>query len=72
MEALLDLDNSIDYLLCNTFANNNDWPSNNWRAARGGHAGAQWKFFELGCGNGPSGPGVKPPIRRNCSTIPAK
>jgi len=31
---LLNPDNFIDYMLVNLFANNTDWPDNNWRAAR--------------------------------------
>jgi CotH kinase protein len=34
MTEMLDLNNYIDYLLVNMFMNNEDWPHNNWRAAR--------------------------------------
>ena len=33
-EALLDLDNYIDYMLINWYIGNGDWDDNNWRVAR--------------------------------------
>ena len=42
---MIDPDNSIDMLICQTYAHNNDWPANNWRAARGDNAGQKWKFL---------------------------
>ncbi len=44
--ALVDMGNYIDYLIANTYGQNGDWPTNNWRAARmKNFPSAKWKFF---------------------------
>jgi hypothetical protein len=45
VEALIDLDNFIDYIICNTYAQNDDWCGNNWRAAKGTDPGQKWRFL---------------------------
>ena len=32
-------------MICRTFANNDDWCENNWRAARRKTGGGKWRFF---------------------------
>ena len=41
----LDLVNFIDYLLVNIYVASDDWPGNNWRAARERVAGAPFHFY---------------------------
>lgn len=41
----LDLVNFIDYLLPPIYAGTQDWPNNNWRAAREKVTGAKWRFY---------------------------
>lgn len=44
--AWLDLDNFIDYMLINWYIGNDDWDTNNWRAARNRvNPGKGYKFF---------------------------
>jgi hypothetical protein len=43
--ARLDLTNFADYLILNTWAITDDWPGNNWRAAREQGANKQWRFI---------------------------
>ena len=45
VERLLDVDNFIDYIMLNVYANTGDWPHNNWRAARERVPGAKWRFL---------------------------
>jgi CotH kinase protein/Lamin Tail Domain/Chitobiase/beta-hexosaminidase C-terminal domain len=46
VEALLHVDNYIDYLIVNLYCQNDDWPGNNWRAARNKTAvGSRWSFL---------------------------
>ena len=45
VERLLDVDNFIDYIMLNVYANTGDWPHNNWRAARERVPGAKWCFI---------------------------
>ena len=45
IERLLDVDNFIDYIMLNVYANTGDWPHNNWRAARQRVPGAKWRFL---------------------------
>ena len=45
VERLLDVDNFIDYIMLNVYANTGDWPHNNWRAARERVPGAKWRFI---------------------------
>ena len=45
VERLLDIDNFIDYIMLNVYANTGDWPHNNWRAARERVPGAKWRFL---------------------------
>jgi hypothetical protein len=53
----LDLTNFIDYLLVAVYANNSDWPYNNWIAARAHVAGARFRYYawDSGCSFGYSG-----------------
>ncbi|MEE2948104.1 MAG: lamin tail domain-containing protein, partial [Verrucomicrobiota bacterium] len=44
-ERLLNVDNFIDYIMLNVYANTGDWPHNNWRAARQRVPGAKWRFI---------------------------
>lgn len=41
----LDIDNYIDYLLVNIYAGTDDWPYNNWRAARERAPGGKFRFY---------------------------
>ncbi len=41
---VLDVENFIDYLLVNVYASTDDWPHNNWRAARERVRGRDAKF----------------------------
>ncbi|HIA48287.1 MAG TPA: hypothetical protein EYN96_10060, partial [Candidatus Hydrogenedentes bacterium] len=43
--ALLDIPQFIDYLLVQLYSGNDDWPNNNWTAARERVVGAKFKFF---------------------------
>ena len=45
VERLLDIDNFIDYIMLNVYANTGDWPHNNWRAACERVPGAKWRFL---------------------------
>ena len=45
VERLLDIDNFIDYIMLNVYANTGDWPHNNWRAARERVPGGKWRFI---------------------------
>ncbi len=45
VERLLDVNNFIDYIMLNVYANTGDWPHNNWRAARERVPGAKWRFI---------------------------
>ena len=52
VEQHVDIDNYIDYLLANFFMANQDWDSNDWRAARNRHPGApdnKWRFYVWDC-----------------------
>ncbi len=42
--AMLDIDTFIDYLLVELYSGNDDWPNNNWSAARERVPGAKWYF----------------------------
>ena len=42
---LLNIDNFIDYIMLNVYANTGDWPHNNWRAARERVPGGKWRFI---------------------------
>ena len=44
-ESMIDLDNYIDYVICNSYSGADDWCSNNWRAGKRNGAGYQWRFF---------------------------
>ena len=41
----LDIDNFIDYIMLNVYVDMDDWPENNWRAARERIPGAMWRFY---------------------------
>lgn len=41
----LDVVNFADYLLLNTFAGTEDWPNNNWTAARLRNPGSRFRFY---------------------------
>jgi hypothetical protein len=43
--AMLDMDNFIDYLLVNMYGATGDWPHNNWRAARPRVEGGKFQFI---------------------------
>ena len=45
VNSTIDLDNYIDQLICETYAHNNDWPGNNWRASRGTNPVTKWRFL---------------------------
>ena len=45
VERLLNIDNFIDYIMLNVYANTGDWPHNNWRAARERVPGGKWRFI---------------------------
>ncbi|HIL69934.1 MAG TPA: hypothetical protein EYG38_08810 [Verrucomicrobia bacterium] len=44
-EDHLDMINFVDYILLNEFVGMNDWPDNNWRAARERIPGAKFRFY---------------------------
>ena len=44
-QQYLDVDDFIDYLLVNFYVGNDDWPHNNWYAARRRVDGAGFRFF---------------------------
>ena len=44
-EHEIDLDNFIDYILLCVYANMDDWPYNNWRAARERVPEGKWRFY---------------------------
>ena len=47
VEALLDVDDFIDYMIVHFYAGNNDWAHNNWYATRNRVVpGARWHFHE--------------------------
>ena len=41
----LDIDNFIDYIMLNVYADMDDWPDNNWRAARERSDRSKWRFY---------------------------
>ena len=41
----LDIDNFIDYIMVCVYADMDDWPGNNWRAARERLPNAKWRFY---------------------------
>lgn len=43
--ARMDLTNFVDYLLSNIYVDTDDWPHNNWRAAREAVPGGLWRFY---------------------------
>ena len=43
--ARLDVTNFADYIILNTWAVVDDWPANNWRAAREQGTGNKWRFI---------------------------
>jgi hypothetical protein len=49
VEAMIELDNYIDYVICNTYTGPDDWCTNNWRAAqraaKGNTPAGKWNFF---------------------------
>jgi hypothetical protein len=45
VEAYLDLDAFIDFLLVNFYNGNQDWDDNNWQAARRRTGDDRWRFF---------------------------
>ncbi len=45
VEAHLDLENFIDFLLVNFYNGNRDWDDNNFQAARRRTGGDRWRFF---------------------------
>ena len=45
VQRLLNVDNFIDYIMLNVYANTGDWPHNNWRAARERVPGSRWRFL---------------------------
>ena len=47
VEALLDVDDFIDYMIVHYYAGNNDWAHNNWYASRNRVVpGSKWHFHE--------------------------
>jgi hypothetical protein len=52
----VDIESFIDYIILNVYVGMDDWPDNNWRAARERVAGAKWGFYiwdaERSFGNG--------------------
>jgi len=57
--GMVDVENFTDYMLLNIWAQNHDWPHNNWYAARPQRADGKWIFFswdaEFGIGLIPGG-----------------
>ncbi len=45
IQQYLDVENLADYMILNFFLGNNDWPGNNWYAAREHRDGAGFMFF---------------------------
>ena len=41
----IDLDNFADYMVMQLWSQNEDWPQNNWYAARARRPGARWRFL---------------------------
>ena len=52
----VDIESFIDYIILNVYVGMDDWPDNNWRAARERVSGAKWGFYiwdaERSFGNG--------------------
>ncbi|MCW5557083.1 MAG: lamin tail domain-containing protein [Verrucomicrobiae bacterium] len=44
-QSRLDLTNFVDYLLMPIYVDADDWPHNNWRAARERMSGSLWRFY---------------------------
>jgi hypothetical protein len=44
LKTHLDLDNFVDYMILNQYAQNHDWDNHNWYAIRRRVTGARWKF----------------------------
>lgn len=59
VRKLIDIENFTSYMLINIWAQNHDWPHNNWYAARPRRPDGKWIFLcwdaEFGLGLGPSG-----------------
>ncbi len=59
LASVIDLDDVTRYLILNTWAQNHDWPHNNWYAVRSTELGGKWRFLcwdaEWGLGLNPSG-----------------
>ena len=57
--ALIDVENFTNYMLLNIWAQNHDWPHNNWYAARPRRPDGKWIFLvwdaEFGIGRIPQG-----------------
>ena len=55
VESLIDIDNFINYMHTEIFANNRDWPGNNLKKWRGTNPKTRWKWFlydlDFGYGN---------------------
>ncbi len=55
----IDLENYTSYMILNIWAQNHDWPHNNWYAARPRRADGKWIFLswdaEFGMGKSPGG-----------------
>lgn len=45
LNGMLDVPQFIDYLLVQLYSGNDDWPNNNWTAARERIPGSKFKFF---------------------------
>lgn len=45
LDSVLDLDEFINYFLGELYANNTDWPANNWRAWRSNNPITKWRFM---------------------------
>jgi hypothetical protein len=46
VQRMVDLENFTAYVIINLWAQNHDWPHNNWYAARERVEGARWIFIE--------------------------
>jgi len=46
VEAAVDIDAFIDYVILNLWGGNQDWPHNNWYAVRNKVGGGTWAFIE--------------------------
>lgn len=59
LEAWVDVPAFTSYVILNLWAQNEDWPQNNWYAARDKAEGGKWRFFqwdgEWGLGHTPAG-----------------